>query len=406
VTNSAGTRTAEQTLTIAPPCVAPAESLAIRWSGSERVNQPMSFSVSGYEFQECDSVLWDFNGEGTSTLRTPTFTFGTSGNKTIRVMVTNPAGTLTRERVLSIGADPPPTCAALPNFTITWTGPNGCSSGGSQCRTNEMISFRPGSYVYQECDSAKWEFSDNTTSMSRLPSKSFPTPGTYVVKLTITNTRGTKTTESTIVINQGSTGSCTQVPTQAQVGFTITGPGCDSLGNCTAGSPVTFTARAFGYTFQGCDQISWNFDDNSTATGSSVQHSFASGRTYNVAMRVSNPNGNVTVTQPVTVGHAPAKPICPCTATVPAAGFAGVPVKFSGQPGACEAPFPAWSFGDGTAVDRTGSYSPLHTYSEAGTYAWKFEVSSPEVPTCVVRGTIVIERPPRRRAVRSGGGAD
>jgi PKD repeat protein len=107
----------------------------------------------------------------------------------------------------------------------------------------------------------------------------------------------------------------------------------------------------------------WNFGDNTTGSGATPNHTYATGGTYTVTLTVTDNQGATnTVSNPITV-----------SATVaPTASFAATPddldVAFDGSassdPDGTIAGY-AWNFGDNTT--GTGA-TPSHSYAAAGTY--------------------------------------
>ena len=84
-----------------------------------------------------------------------------------------------------------------------------------------------------------------------------------------------------------------------------------------------------------------------------------------------------------------------CSATVPAAGQALVPVNFSASAStdSCSQSWPdyAWDFGDGSPASTQSS--PSHAYAAAGEYTWTMTASTSGV-SCVRSGTITVAPPP------------
>ncbi|MGI6656354.1 MAG: PKD domain-containing protein [Desulfobulbus sp.] len=118
--------------------------------------------------------------------------------------------------------------------------------------------------------------------------------------------------------------------------------------------------------------IHWDFGDGSTATGSKVNHSYASAGVYTAKLTVTNSYGQSdSATTQVTVAgiSATATPPTVVLATSTAAGPAPLAVTFdaSGSTAADKATITnySWSFGDGASA--TGS-SVVHAFTSPGTY--------------------------------------
>jgi PKD repeat protein len=112
----------------------------------------------------------------------------------------------------------------------------------------------------------------------------------------------------------------------------------------------------------------WNFQDNNTAPGSTVSHSFRQAGTYNVEVTATNKKGKASDTEtvavvvtdppvPAQIVSASATPLNPDTRTN---------VSFSAQTRGDATIAYAWDFGDGSSSTQA---NPSHTYSQPGTYS-------------------------------------
>ena len=126
------------------------------------------------------SYLWDFNNDGTadSTQKNPAYTYNTEGTFTVKLTVTNSAGTnsLTKTNYITVNNGAP-----VANFTATPTsGSNPLNVQFTDQSTGTVTGWA-------------WDFNNDGTvdSTSKNPTYSYSNPGTYTVKLTITNTMGT-----------------------------------------------------------------------------------------------------------------------------------------------------------------------------------------------------------------------
>lgn len=246
----------------------------------------------GYNIQSCDTFSWNFGDGGTSTSRNPTHVYQTAGTYTARLTITNSAGSTSGTVSVKVGTvKPPDSCPSAPGFfEIGWTGKtSSCTASSGQCQPNETVDFRahPWGYSFQDCDQFLWDFGDGTTSTSRTPSHKFPaTGGEFIVKLTVTNTKGTKAADpKTIVLG---------TPATPPTSVSISAPA-----RAKPGEAITFTA-----TTQGGDpatQFQWNFGDGGTATGKTVTHSFVTEGKYGVSVVASNSGGSVQVVRQIEI---------------------------------------------------------------------------------------------------------
>jgi len=205
------------------------------------------------------SYQWDFNNDGTvdSTQKNPTFTYNTPGTYTVKLNVTNSAGTNSLIKTNYITVD-----YALPvaNFTATPT------SGSGPLTVTFTDKSTGGGLTYQ------WDFNNDGTvdSTSQNPSYTYNTEGTYTVKLTITNPKGSddeiKTDYITVTTARPDlVVSNLQVPSNPQVGMTY---------------PVNFTVTNSGSLNAGSFMV--NLMDGSTVIGQQTISSLASGQSTTV----------------------------------------------------------------------------------------------------------------------------
>ncbi len=288
----------------------------------------------------------------------------TAGNLYLNVLTqAHPTGEL-RGQILAVGGTPtnrPPTAAI--------TAP----AGNVTLQTGQSVSFA-GTATDPDGDpvTVLWTFGDGTTSASLAPgSHAFPMAGTYLVRLTATDSKGlvdpnppTRTiTVQTATTNQAPTGLITMPTGNATIvaGQSVSFAGTASDPN---GDPVT---------------VLWVFGDGGTSTllvpGN---HVYTTAGTYTVRLTATdalgladpNPPTRIITVQPAAVNLPP-----DATITLPAANVtiaAGQSVSFAGttsDPNG-DTVTVAWAFGDGTTsmVLAPGN----HTYATAGTYTVTF----------------------------------
>ena len=134
------------------------------------------------------TYAWDFNDDTTidSSVKSPSFTYTTPGTYSVKLTVTNIAGTnsTTRTDYIIVSAPVPPG-AAFNSDIQTGTAPLVVRF------TDKSTGTAPLTYA--------WDFNDDTTidSSVKSPSFTYTTPGTYSVKLTVTNIAGTNSTTRT-----------------------------------------------------------------------------------------------------------------------------------------------------------------------------------------------------------------
>ncbi|RYY41208.1 MAG: PKD domain-containing protein [Chitinophagaceae bacterium] len=205
-------------------------------------------------------------------------------------------------------------------------------------------------------DSWHWDLGNGVLSSLRSPSTTYLVPGTYTVKLVVTNATGSDSVIKTDYI--------TVLPSPT-VDFTgVENIGCAPL-NTQFTSTVTSTTPVISY--------SWDLGDGNPASVANPVHNYPVPGLYTITLLVTNSSGcskAVTKDQYIKVG------------TKPVAGFT------NSNPNNCTVPHTVnftntstgtgntyqWDFGDGGNSTQT---SPSHTYTTAGTYSVKLVVTNP-----------------------------
>ncbi|MDD1689819.1 MAG: PKD domain-containing protein [Methanoregula sp.] len=136
----------------------------------------------GYTPMTC---RWDFGDGSTSSVQNPTHTYPGDGEYTVRLTVTNQYGSDTRTETAYIGVGNPPVTdfSATPRqgtipLTVSFT---------------DVSKNKPTAW--------DWDFGDGTTSTEQDPSHTFLQPGTYTVKLKVSNHFGSDALAQTGFIN-------------------------------------------------------------------------------------------------------------------------------------------------------------------------------------------------------------
>ncbi|MDD1670980.1 MAG: PKD domain-containing protein [Methanomicrobiales archaeon] len=209
------------------------------------------------------SRLWDFGDGSTSTERYPVHTYMAAGKYTVKLTVTNAAGsdTLTREDYITVRPENPPKAqfAAYPRQ-------------GKAPLTVLFVDLSRGNV-----GSRLWDFGDGSTSAERFAVHTYENPGRYTVKLTVTNSGGTDTMTRVNYIRVNA-----ERPPDAQ--FTA------SPRAGTAPLEVSFRDLSKG----SVDSRLWDFGDGSTSIEEDPVHIYATPGTYSVSLTVVNDAGSDT----------------------------------------------------------------------------------------------------------------
>lgn len=133
----------------------------------------------------------------------------------------------------------------------------------------------------------------------------------------------------------------------------------------TSGTLLLHQSYQFGANAQGRDlTFSWDFGDQSSASGAAVKHAFQSNGNYTVSVTVTDPLGqrNTASTQ---VSVLPPPPQATFSFTV------GYYVYFDASNSSADSStsiaYYDWNFGDGT-TDHTSYSQDTHSYSYSGSY--------------------------------------
>ncbi|HEV7923537.1 MAG TPA: PKD domain-containing protein [Thermoanaerobaculia bacterium] len=221
ITNAGGSLTISRNLVVdpvAPVCSAPpAGSIDFQYGSSTGCSSTSSASctagtqllfnplATGYTFTSCDSFVWDFGDNAIVNFKTPAHTYTAPGVYTVKLTVSNAAGSATappRQLIISTGTQ---TCSTPPKtIAIEYTSSSGCSSTDSTpCANGTPVVFRAAAfgYTFQACDSYSWNFGDDTpVATTANVTHTFPAAGTYTVTLTVVNTNGSATVSRQVTI--------------------------------------------------------------------------------------------------------------------------------------------------------------------------------------------------------------
>ncbi len=228
-----------------------------------------------------NTYKWNFGDGGSATGAAPTHSFA-SGDYTVVLTVTNSAGcSTTSQQAVHISKKPvasftnsSPDCGSIPiTFTNTTAFPEG---------------------IY---GASAWDFGDGTAVVTdKNPVHSFTTPGTYHIKLTVTNDKGCTSDliQQDIVIHSTPAASFTD-PDVCLADITATFTSTSTIDDGTE--------AAFTYL--------WDFGDGSTLTtlAKTVTHSYSSVGSFNVKLTVVSSNGcqSPMVTNPLIVNKSDPK---------------------------------------------------------------------------------------------------
>jgi len=232
---------------------------------------PIQFAYKTNASQTITNYLWDFNGEATSTLEKPLFTFTTGGTKKVKLSVKSAEGCWSTILEKDVFVNQLP----VPLF----------NTSTPVCEKNEIIFNDESTSQSGVINKWQWNFGDgasgvNNTSLIKNPTHTFNVAGTYAVKLITTTEFGCVDSVIKSVI----------VKPLPIVDFSNTSV-CFAVGS-TAFTNTTTIAGSEALTYL------WNFDDlNSAANNSSTTknptHVYTAAGTYSVKLTVTSLSGCV-----------------------------------------------------------------------------------------------------------------
>lgn len=296
---------------------------------------------------------WNFDDGTTGSGAQTSHTYSRTGTFNVRLTVTDDLGqTATTTKSVTVGGANPQAA-----FTFSPSSP----------RRGQAVSFDASSSRAASGRSIAqyaWNFDDGSIAFGVTTQHAFNSNGTFNVRLTITDDIGqTSTVTQPVTVSDAN-------PT-ASFTFSPSAPATNQ--------PVTFDASTSSpSTGRAIVAYQWNFDDGTTGTGRTVQHSFATARSYNVRLTVTDDFGNTATTSQtvtVTTGTTPPPPTADFTFQ-PSAPTTNQLVQFDASTsraaqGRTITSY-AWIFDDGT----TGSgVTVSHAFAQARTYVVRLTVT-------------------------------
>ncbi|MFQ3647212.1 MAG: PKD domain-containing protein [Anaerolinea sp.] len=339
-TNSAGTSTATQTVTVEAAPELPVPSfIASAASGIA----PLNVTVTNTTAQPVTSVEWDITGDGVAdaTGNEAAFVFDTPGVYTITMRVTNAAGSASTSQTITVNAPAEPLLASFSASPLSGTAPLTVTFTNTSTGTIENIF---------------WDFNSDgiPDSTSAGPvTFTYDTPGTYVATLVISNASGTDTTSQTIIVN------APLIPPVASFSASTT--------SGTAPLTVDFVLT----TEQEITSFQWDFNgdgipDNTVDLAPSF--TFDTPGVYNVTLTVTNAAGSDTISTTINVAAALQPPQASFTLS-PSEGTAPQTVTMSFDTAAVGTVTSfSWDFNGDGIPDNTTDNPVSFTYDTPGLY--------------------------------------
>jgi PKD repeat protein len=202
----------------------------------------------------------------------------------------------------------------------------------------------------------QWDFNNDGTvdSTEQSPSFTYTAPGTYTVKLTVTNEASSNTAVRTDLIRS--------------IGI----PVVDFTPSVVSGeTPLSVTFSDNGTTEQPTSWA-WDFGDGGTSTQAPpVTYVYASAGTWTVALTATNAAGSAAETKTDLIQTA--VPVVAGFTATPVTGSAPLTVDFDASGSAGATSF-SWDFGDGNSANGS---TAQNVYASAGAYTATLTATSP-----------------------------
>ena len=308
-------------------------------------------------------------------------TFNTPGSYTISLQVTDNAGlTATASRTITVNA--PANVAPVASFTPSH------SSGVAPL----AVTFDPAASSDDvQIASYRWDFGGGdirTTGTAASVSKTFNTPGSYIVSLQVTDNAGLTATASRIIT----------VNAPANVAPVASFTSSHSSG--VAPLAVTFNPAASSDDVQ-IVSYRWDFGDGDTRTmtsAASVSKTFGTPGTYTVILEVTDDVGlSATTSTTVTVMEAEMEQDPPVAAFSASPGSGVAPLAVSFDPAAShddgQIVSYLWNFGDGEVRTESTAASLSKTFSTPGSYTVTLQVTDDAGLTATASRIITVTEP-------------
>ena len=347
IDNDGATDTTTQTIDVSPPPNDPPTASFTANPISGEVPLEVTFDASGSNDPDGSiaSYSWDFDDGSTGSGETANHKFSSTGDYTVELTVTDDDGDSdSASETISVSSQPP-------NATFTANPTSGeaplevsLDASGSSDSDGNITSY-------------EWDFGDGFTGSGETITNTYDSEGNYTVELTVTDNNGaTDSTPETIGVsapaNEPPTASFSADPTSGE-----------------APLEVSFNASNSSDPDGSINSYDWDFDDGSTGSGETVNHTYDSTGDYNVELTVTDNDGDKeTEMKTITVSSSGNEAPTAEFSYNPSSGYPPLEVTFdatdSNDPDGSIVSY-SWDFDDGTIGSGTITE---HAFQESGVY--------------------------------------
>ena len=313
-------------------------------------------------------VITDAGGQATAIVTAPVS--GSTGNITLTATPVGTDGGNQRGHTLQILASPSNTTAPTAAFTYSPTTPD-----VGQTVTFDASTTRDENTVCSSC-TFFWDFGGDGTATGTIATHAFSSGGSFIVRLTATDTGGTSnTTQQTVSVTAPS------IPTSVSISSSPATP--------IAGQPATFTASATPATNHRIVsyQFVWGDGNSNTQNSNIIQHTYSQSGSYLLSLTVRDDLGqSTTINQVITVSSG-------LTASF-TTSISGTTVTFTATATSMVASTItdyAWDFNNDGTYDTNGSSNiTSNDFGASGSYTVKLRVTDSRGVTQTATNTVVI----------------
>lgn len=217
-------------------------------------NKPLTVRFTDKSYQ-ATSWSWDFGDGTTSTEQNPVHTYTNEGRYTVSLITNGDAkAKAVKNDYIRV--------AKGPTAKFTYTPDSGIKAGESEIQFTDLSSGNPTSWI--------WQFGDGASSPLQSPVYTYPRPGVYTIRLTVSDENGISSESATqeITVEGEPVGQVTaKFETKVQGGTKV------SFIDQSSGSPTSW---------------SWDFGDGSVSSEQFPVYTYLKEGTYNVTLSVSN----------------------------------------------------------------------------------------------------------------------
>ena len=268
--NKGATGSSTRLIVVNPPAnqVPTAQATAVSAPGD--APRLMSFSSAGSADPDgaITSYAWNFGNGTTSTQANPTASFATPGTFTVTLTVTDNEGA-TAVSSTTVTITP---ANVLPNAVLSATPLTGASP--LLVTLNGAASNDPDGAIV----SYAWTFGNGQTATGPTATTTYTTPGSYQVRLTVTDNRGGTRTATTNVV----AGSPNVAPVASMLAIPTSGPApllVTALGSNSVDPDGTIVSYA------------WDFGNGVTTSGLATSSLYTTPGTYTLRLTVTDNRG-------------------------------------------------------------------------------------------------------------------